>query len=363
MTNKSKTCSGPECNNLTKARGLCVSHDSQIKKGYPLTPLRKVSRNRTTLCAGPDCTKFARSRTAEDGLCLTHHRQAQAGETLSSLTCAVDDCTNERRGREWCSGHYANWQKHGTPIAPPRVIQQVCEGPECETLTTVRRVYCPTHRWQINEGKPLTPIDRRSLLEKFNDSWLEDDNGCWIWQEALNTTTGYGTFYTGKDDKGHSINRAPHRWIWLQTNPDAPIPAHVCHRCDVSLCVNPKHLYGGTAADNMADRDARGRHKTNVLSYGLAQEIRAKYTCNDDIPGLAKEYGVHNVTIYNIIKGRTYRNSEGHNRRRTSVEDVLRLRELASTGDYSWDELGELFNLHPQSAYQIATRRSFKSIA
>jgi hypothetical protein len=41
-----------------------------------------------------------------------------------------------------------------------------------------------------------------------------------------------------------------------------PIPAtpFILHRCNNAPCVNPEHLYEGTQKDNMADREAAGRH-------------------------------------------------------------------------------------------------------
>lgn len=47
-----------------------------------------------------------------------------------------------------------------------------------------------------------------------------------------------------------------------------PIPAGimVCHHCDVGNCIRPRHLFRGTARDNVADMDAKGRRRTVVIT-------------------------------------------------------------------------------------------------
>lgn len=87
--------------------------------------------------------------------------------------------------------------------------------------------------------------------EKFWSKIRQDDNGCWIW-------TGR------KDGKGYGRvdNTVAHRISWLFTNGSLPPNLYVCHKCDVPLCVNPSHLFLGTALDNTQDAISKGRFRT-----------------------------------------------------------------------------------------------------
>lgn len=76
---------------------------------------------------------------------------------------------------------------------------------------------------------------------------------CWPWM-------GY-RFPNGYGRAGQTANHSPiyaHRAAleFALGRPLAP-DRFACHRCDNPPCCNPLHLYEGTAADNVRDRDRR----------------------------------------------------------------------------------------------------------
>lgn len=94
-----------------------------------------------------------------------------------------------------------------------------------------------------------------SVRERFEAKYIpEPMSGCWLWIGAMDTP-GYGQMRVG--DRGR---RASHVSLELAGRPLIP-GQHALHKCDVSLCVNPDHLYGGTRVDNMRDKLVRGRER------------------------------------------------------------------------------------------------------
>lgn len=106
----------------------------------------------------------------------------------------------------------------------------------------------------------------QSLLLKFEDGYTPvPESGCWLWTK---TTDRYG--YGVMPRTGTS--RRAHRVAWELLRGPIPKGLCVCHRCDVTSCVNPAHLFLGTQADNVRDcvrkRRARGPAPRAVCGHG-----------------------------------------------------------------------------------------------
>ena len=84
---------------------------------------------------------------------------------------------------------------------------------------------------------------------------------------------------------------------------------HCLHKCDNPACVNPAHLFLGTNADNMRDRDAKGRvcrgedHADAKLTEKQVLAIRA-----DNRPQrmIAEGYSISLTAVNQIKKRKTW---------------------------------------------------------
>lgn len=167
----------------------------------------------------------------------------------------------------------------------------------------------------------IRPNKRRKTQPEQFWAQVEKTDGCWLWTGGR-FPTGYGR-----------VNFAAQLWYTHRlayTLTHGPIPAgmFVCHHCDNPPCARPDHLFLGTAADNVRDRDAKGRSRGGALGHRgpypntphgeqcpqarltavQVTSIRQRYAAGGlTHKALAHEFGVGETTIYSLLKGKSWR--------------------------------------------------------
>jgi hypothetical protein len=151
-------------------------------------------------------------------------------------------------------------------------------------------------------------------IQRFEQSYEpEPMSGCWLWTGGY-VGDGYGKFW----HSGRTVRA--HRWAWEHFRGPIADGLLVLHRCDVSSCVNPAHLFLGTTLDNVHDRDSKGRQCRGerhaavgrlVLrgdDHGSAklngEQVRAIRADSRSLLRIALEYGVCK-SLVSQIKRRT----------------------------------------------------------
>jgi transposase len=106
--------------------------------------------------------------------------------------------------------------------------------------------------YQINKATRGIVNSPQTVLQRFNEKWTEDVNGCHIWN-ACTDKDGYGLFkMSDKAMRAHRVSYQLHK-------EEIPKGQTVRHICDNTKCVNPDHLILGTQKQNVQDKIERFR--------------------------------------------------------------------------------------------------------
>ena len=104
-----------------------------------------------------------------------------------------------------------------------------------------------------------------------------------------------------------------------------------CHTCDIPMCVRMKHLYEGTDATNMRDRDTRGR------------------------TARGKRNGAH-TKPWRVARGTRHGMSKLDSRK------IRMIRELYATGELRQRDIAKRFSITQPLVSAIVLRKIWKEV-
>jgi predicted XRE-type DNA-binding protein len=153
-------------------------------------------------------------------------------------------------------------------------------------------------------------VYRFSEAKRLESFWKKvrvlGPDDCWEWQVTLSSK--YGRFWTG------DIYIGAHVFSYMIHNEDYSSDLEVCHTCDNPRCVNPSHLFLGTAKDNAEDRTRKRRYSdrrgekcpTHKLKEAEVLEIKKLLKQGLLQKEIAALYGVQNSQISRINTGKRW---------------------------------------------------------
>jgi len=161
------------------------------------------------------------------------------------------------------------------------------------------------------------PIDGRFW------SKVHKTDKCWIWTGARKPS-GYGdTWFQNNHENTHRV-------AWILTYGEIPRGKQVLHHCDNPPCVNPTHLFLGTAKHNMQDAAQKRRlfvqrfpHRNAINSAKLTpEEVLYIRKSNLGSKAIAELFEVSQRTIQEIRNGTTWKPKLLSYRRRSRTHDA-----------------------------------------
>lgn len=143
---------------------------------------------------------------------------------------------------------------------------------------------------------------------------------CWLWKGC--TQKGYGIF------KVNNKHYRVHRFMWEITHGPIKNGLYVCHKCDVRNCINPSHLFLGTAEDNLKDCMSKGRFRVASGKYH-GTKTRPERVARGSSHGISK----------------------------LTEEQVINIRKLYKSGRYTHKSIATLYKVTEGLIQQIINRK------
>ena len=190
------------------------------------------------------------------------------------------------------------------------------------------------------------------LMEKTQlDAW-----GCLNWTGAKNPQNRYGHISVFRVDFfGETVST--HRASYYARYGPFDKSKFILHKCDNRKCINPGHLYLGTAKDNTRDMYERGGsdiryrigRQTTIDQSTINKIVEIYKTGEYKLESLSKIFDIKADYIRAILSNKTLKQferetikvKEGRRLVRKQAQEVI---DLYATGDYTMKKIGEIFN-------------------
>lgn len=173
------------------------------------------------------------------------------------------------------------------------------------------------------------PEIKESDLQRF---WSKvaitaNDNFCWNWNGTnRDSKKPYGRMIFMKNGKPNLYST--HRVSYKINYGIDPKEFHVLHTCDNPKCVNPKHLFLGTNADNVKDKVSKKRQARNI-AWNKGKNMPEYNLWNNNISKCSEDDYVEMKRMYENGEGSTNSISEKYGCAKKSLVKYIR-----ETGGY-----------------------------
>ena len=178
-----------------------------------------------------------------------------------------------------------------------------------------------------------------NIPEKVKNQYLKyykDSDNCIDY--PFLSTSGYGTY--GPYVNGIKVHYLMHRVAFqLANNIDLTSENIICHKCDNPACINPKHLFLGTHADNVHDKVNKGRQAKG--------DKNGRYT-----------NGYHSLYQHNTPPEKEFTAKFG---RKLSLGQVLEIKELIKA-NYKLTDISVKLNIPYNTIKDIKYLRAYVNI-
>lgn len=219
---------------------------------------------------------------------------------MSKSSCSIKGCTGSVVGWGWCSRHWQNWRRHGSPYGPPAVPIVSLPGEHWLPVADFEGLYEVSSRGRVRSMDRIVPHGNHTST--LRGKILAQSVGDY----------GYHRVSLYQDSK-HTL-RSVHILVAEAFIGPRPEGMEVRHGPKGKLDNTPANLSYGTPLENTWDkiRDGALAQGTRLpqakLTEDAVRECRARHAADSvSIRLLADEFGVAVTTMWYAIRGKTWK--------------------------------------------------------